>query len=142
MSISKFAPLFVDVAGQGLIIPILNTLILDPGTDYLRAETPQSSRHFYYGLVIRVFYLSWFLGAVYNSKLSDSIGPQARHSDLSGRRPDRLCPDHPGHRSGQSLADGSSLAPGFRVNFGVWPAQPEPLSLRVSDECNVILAKE
>jgi predicted MFS family arabinose efflux permease len=31
-------------------------------------------RHFYYGLVIGCFFLSWFLGVVYVSKVSDSIG--------------------------------------------------------------------
>ncbi|MEO1089856.1 MAG: MFS transporter [Pseudomonadota bacterium] len=66
--------IFVDVAGQGLIIPIINQLITAPTSDFLPAQTTESVRHATYGLVIGVFYLSWFLGAVYISKLSDSIG--------------------------------------------------------------------
>ena len=31
-------------------------------------------RHFNYGLVIGIFFLAWFLGVVYVSKVSDSIG--------------------------------------------------------------------
>jgi hypothetical protein len=37
---------------------------------------------------------------------------------------------------------GQILEPGFRVIFAMWPSQPEPGSLRVSDECNVVPAKE
>jgi MFS family permease len=77
MRLSKFALLFVvfvDVAGQGVIIPIIDTLIMEPGAAFLPPETSPRTRHFDYGLVIGVFYLSWFLGAVYVSKLSDSIG--------------------------------------------------------------------
>ncbi len=77
MNLSKFALLFVvfvDVVGQGIIFPIINTLIMDSQTGFMPAGTSQSARHFNFGLVIAVFYLSWFLGAVYVSKLSDSIG--------------------------------------------------------------------
>ena len=77
MSLSKFGLLFVvfvDVVGQGLIIPIINALVMDPASAFLPAGTPQDTRQFNFGLVIGLFYLSWFLGAVYISKLSDSIG--------------------------------------------------------------------
>lgn len=77
MNLSKFGLLFVvfvDVVGQGLIIPIINSLIMDPAAAFMPTGTPEGTRHFNYGLVIGVFYLSWFLGAVYISKLSDSIG--------------------------------------------------------------------
>ena len=47
---------------------------MDPASAFLPAGTPQETRQFNFGLVIGVFYLSWFLGAVYISKLSDSIG--------------------------------------------------------------------
>ena len=66
--------IFVDVSGQGLILPIINTLVMDPHAGLLPDDAAVSSRHFSYDLVIGVFYLSWFLGAVYISKLSDSIG--------------------------------------------------------------------
>ncbi len=77
MNLSKLGLLFVifvDVAGQGLILPMINTLIMDPSAGLLAQDASQSARHFSFGLVIGVFYLSWFLGAVYISKLSDSIG--------------------------------------------------------------------
>ena len=77
MNLSKFALLFVvfvDLMGQGIIFPIMNALIMDPQADFMPVGTSQSARHFSYGLVIATFYLSWFLGAVYVSKLSDSIG--------------------------------------------------------------------
>ena len=65
---------FVDLIGQGLVFPIINTLIMDPGSGFLPADTSEGTRHFDYGLVIGMFFLSWFLGVVYISKLSDSIG--------------------------------------------------------------------
>ncbi|MEO1020865.1 MAG: MFS transporter, partial [Pseudomonadota bacterium] len=77
MNLSKFALLFVvfvDVVGQGIILPIINALIMNPQAGFMPTGTSQSARHFNFGLVIAVFYLSWFLGAVYVSKLSDSIG--------------------------------------------------------------------
>ena len=65
---------FVDLIGQGLVFPILNTLIMDPSTGFLPAGTSTGMRHFNYGLVIGIFFLSWFLGVVYVSKVSDAIG--------------------------------------------------------------------
>lgn len=75
--LARFALLsvvFVDLMGQGLVFPIVNTLMMDPQQTFLPASTPQSTRQFNYGLVIGTFFLCWFLGAVYISKLSDSIG--------------------------------------------------------------------
>ena len=65
---------FVDLIGQGLVFPIINTLIMDPTSGFLPENTALSARHFNYGLVIGVFFLSWFLGVVYVAKVSDSIG--------------------------------------------------------------------
>ncbi|MEM9682457.1 MAG: MFS transporter [Pseudomonadota bacterium] len=65
---------FVDLIGQGLVFPIINTLIMDPNSGFLPDGTSMSARHFDYGLVIGIFFLSWFLGVVYVSKVSDSIG--------------------------------------------------------------------
>lgn len=77
MTIAKFALLFVifvDVSGQGLILPLINTLVMDPSSPLLPADTTLAQRHFSFGLIIGTFYLFWFFGAVYISKLSDSIG--------------------------------------------------------------------
>jgi DHA1 family tetracycline resistance protein-like MFS transporter len=68
------AVVFVDVMGQGLLFPILNSLMMDPSFEFLPANTPQATRLFDYGLAMAIFYLAWLLGSVYISKISDSIG--------------------------------------------------------------------
>ena len=65
---------FVDQLGQGLVFPIINTLIMDPTSGFLPKDTAMAARHLNYGLVIGIFFFAWFLGVVYVSKLSDSIG--------------------------------------------------------------------
>ncbi|POF34255.1 MFS transporter [Roseibium marinum] len=65
---------FVDMLGQGLVFPILNGLIMDTGSPMLARDTSEAARHFDYGLIIGVFFLCWFFGAPYVSKLSDVIG--------------------------------------------------------------------
>jgi len=65
---------FVDLIGQGLVFPIINTLIMDPSSGFLPESTAMNIRHFDYGLVIGIFFLAWFLGVVYVAKVSDSIG--------------------------------------------------------------------
>jgi MFS family permease len=65
---------FVDLLGQGLVFPIINSLIMEPSTSMLPKETTDAVRHFDYGLIIGVFFLCWFFGAPYISKLSDVIG--------------------------------------------------------------------
>lgn len=65
---------FVDLIGQGLVFPIINAMIMQPSSGFLPEHTGTALRHFNYGLVIGIFFLSWFLGVVYVSKVSDSIG--------------------------------------------------------------------
>ncbi|MES0883065.1 MFS transporter [Roseibium sp. SCP14] len=65
---------FVDLLGQGLVFPIINSLIMEPSTSMLPRDTTDAVRHFNYGLIIGVFFLCWFFGAPYISKLSDVIG--------------------------------------------------------------------
>jgi len=65
---------FVDLIGQGLVFPIIDTLIMEPASGFLPRDTSMTARHFDYGLVIGMFFLAWFLGVVYVSKVSDSIG--------------------------------------------------------------------
>ena len=77
MNLAKIALLLVvlvDIMGQGLLYPILTTLMLDPKQPFLPANTPPSDRSLYYGAVIGAFFFSWFLGAAYISRLSDMIG--------------------------------------------------------------------
>ena len=65
---------FVDVMGQGLILPIINTLLISPSSTFLAADTSHGTREVLYGLLLGSFYIFWFLGAAYISKLSDYIG--------------------------------------------------------------------
>lgn len=65
---------FVDLIGQGLVFPIINSLIMSPKSGFLPEATGLGLRHFNFGLVVGIFFLSWFFGVVYVSKLSDSIG--------------------------------------------------------------------
>lgn len=77
MKIATFAlymVIMLDVMGQGLVIPVLTTLLLDPSQTLLDTNTPTGTRELYFGITMGVFFLSWFLGAAYISKLSDFIG--------------------------------------------------------------------
>ncbi|MBL8660812.1 MAG: MFS transporter [Rhodospirillales bacterium] len=65
---------FVDLIGQGLVFPIINALIMEPSSGFLPKSTDVDMRHIGYGLVIGIFFLAWFFGVVYVSKVSDSIG--------------------------------------------------------------------
>ncbi|MCR9212097.1 MAG: MFS transporter [Proteobacteria bacterium] len=68
---------FLDIMSQGLVIPILNTVIMDPHQDFLPSGTTLAIRQFDFGLTMAVFFLAWFFGAAYISKISDFIGRKA-----------------------------------------------------------------
>ena len=72
--ISLLAVVFVDLLGQGLVFPIINTLMMDQATGFLPESTSVATRQFNFGLVIGIFFLCWFLGAAYLAKVSDAIG--------------------------------------------------------------------
>lgn len=65
---------FIDLLGQGLVFPIINALIMEPSSSFLPHDATNATRHLSYGVVIGIFFLCWFLGAPYISKLSDVIG--------------------------------------------------------------------
>ncbi|MEH6525934.1 MAG: MFS transporter [Sneathiella sp.] len=80
MNLTKFALLsvvFLDIMSQGLVIPILNTIIMSPAQDFLPRETTTAARQFNFGLTMAVFFVAWFFGAAYISKISDYIGRKA-----------------------------------------------------------------
>ena len=66
--------LFIDGMGLGLVFPLVNSLIIDPSTDFLAAGTSDGTRSFLYGVIIGIFMLCWFLGAAILGDVSDSIG--------------------------------------------------------------------
>lgn len=64
----------LDVSGQGILFPALNTLIIDPTNSFLPLETSKATRNFYYGLIIGSFFFCWFFGATMIASFSDDIG--------------------------------------------------------------------
>ena len=74
LRLSLMLVVFVDLMGQGLILPIINTLLIDPSSSFLPAATAPDKREVLYGLLIGLFYIFWFFGAAYISKLSDYVG--------------------------------------------------------------------
>jgi len=69
-----FVVLFIDSMGLGLLFPILNSIIIDPVSNFLPAMTSIATRDFLYGLTVGIFMLSWFFGAAILGDLSDTIG--------------------------------------------------------------------
>lgn len=65
---------FIDAAGIGMLFPILNALLVSPQSEFFSYVVSTSQRHFYYGLVVFVFFISWFFGATFISKASDDLG--------------------------------------------------------------------
>jgi len=72
--LALLAVVFVDLIGQGLVFPIINTLMMGRNAGFLPVSTPIATREFNYGLIIGIFFLCWFLGAAYIVKVSDAIG--------------------------------------------------------------------
>ena len=80
MSLAIFALMFtcfVDVMGQGLAFPIFAALLMQPNAGFLQAGVSQSQGALLYGIAIGTFFLTWFFGSLYVSRLSDSIGRKA-----------------------------------------------------------------
>lgn len=65
---------FIDILGQGLLLPILSSLLLDPAESFLPKDVSQAGREVRYGIVLGFFFFAWFFGAAFISKLSDYIG--------------------------------------------------------------------
>jgi DHA1 family tetracycline resistance protein-like MFS transporter len=74
LRLSLMLVVFVDVMGQGLILPIINTLLIDPSSGFLQDGITSDTRELLFGLLLGIFYLFWFFGAAYISKVSDYIG--------------------------------------------------------------------
>ncbi len=65
---------FVDVMGQGLAFPIFDELMLQTGSGFLPAGTTEDEGEKLYGIAVGTFFITWFFGAIYIARLSDSIG--------------------------------------------------------------------
>ncbi|KZL17046.1 Tetracycline resistance protein, class C [Pseudovibrio axinellae] len=64
----------VDVMGQGLIFPIVNSLVMVPGSTFVPRGDSLAIREIDFSILTGAFYISWFFGGAYISKLSDYIG--------------------------------------------------------------------
>lgn len=77
-SLVKVAPLFlvlfIDGMGLSLLFPIVNSMIMDPQSTFVAANTSISMRQFLYGFVIGIFMICWFFGATILGDLSDMVG--------------------------------------------------------------------
>lgn len=77
-SLAKAAPLFlvlfIDGMGLSLLFPIVNSLIIQTNSPLLPMMTSLSEREFLYGLVIGIYMICWFFGAVVMGDLSDIAG--------------------------------------------------------------------
>ncbi|MCP4315185.1 MAG: TCR/Tet family MFS transporter [Hyphomicrobiales bacterium] len=77
MGISRFALLmvvFIDIMGQGLMYPLISSILFNTDRAFLPHDMPEAGRELRYGIVIGLFFASWFFGAAFISKLSDYIG--------------------------------------------------------------------
>lgn len=72
--IALYLVVMLDVSGQGILFPALNTLIIDPANDFLPKDTSSELRNFYYGLIIGSFFFCWFFGATMIASFSDDVG--------------------------------------------------------------------
>lgn len=69
-----FLVLFIDGMGLSLLFPVLNSIIIDPRSDFLAASVSITTRDFLYGLTIGIFMICWFFGAAILGDLSDTVG--------------------------------------------------------------------
>ncbi|HSW68817.1 MAG TPA: MFS transporter [Gammaproteobacteria bacterium] len=69
-----FLVLFIDSMGLGLVFPILNALIFEPGAHFIHADLSQNMRNLLFGITISIFMFCWFFGAAFLGDLSDQIG--------------------------------------------------------------------
>lgn len=60
--LALLAVVFVDLMGQGLLFPIISELVMSTKFHFLPSDTPQPTRHLFYGIVISSFFLAWFWG--------------------------------------------------------------------------------
>ncbi len=65
---------FIDALGIGILFPILSAVIMNPQTHFVAYGTSTETRQLYYGITISIFFICWFVGAIYLAKTSDQIG--------------------------------------------------------------------
>ena len=66
--------LFIDGMGQGIIFPILTKTITNSNSTLFLSHVAQSTRNIWYGILIGVYYLMWFISAPILGDWSDKVG--------------------------------------------------------------------
>jgi MFS transporter, DHA1 family, tetracycline resistance protein len=66
--------LFIDGLGQGIMLPIFAETLTSEHSQILLVGSSETVKQLYYGLVIGLFFLSWFYGSAVLGDLSDRIG--------------------------------------------------------------------
>lgn len=69
-----FLVLFIDSMGLGLVFPILNSLIIDPHSNFIANSLSANARNLLYGFTISIYMFCWFFGAAFLGDLSDQLG--------------------------------------------------------------------
>ena len=68
------AILVLDVAGFGLVIPLLKPLFFNPHTSIIHPQTSETLRHLYYGLALALYPMAIVIATPLFGVLSDRIG--------------------------------------------------------------------
>ena len=68
---------FADVIGQGLAFPIFAVILMQSGHGFISSGVSPAHGSFLYGVAVGTFFITWFFGSLYISRLSDSIGRKA-----------------------------------------------------------------
>ncbi len=74
MAAPLFLVLFMDSVGLGLVFPILNSLIVDPRSHFLKDALGAHQRNALYGITVSIFMFCCFFGSAFLGELSDKIG--------------------------------------------------------------------
>lgn len=69
-----FLILFIDGMGLSLLFPIINSLIIHSNSPFLSQLVTLNTREFLYGLIIGIYMICWFFGAMIMGDLSDISG--------------------------------------------------------------------
>lgn len=66
--------LFLDGMGQGIVFPIFSKSLFNSHSTLLAATNTVEARNIWYGILVGIFFLCWFIGAAVLSDFSDKNG--------------------------------------------------------------------
>jgi len=71
---SLYLTLFIDAMGIGILLPLLSKTLIDPHAYALVSQATASERNILYGIILGIYFFTWFLGSAMLSELSDTAG--------------------------------------------------------------------